>query len=178
MTLTDTGSLPDPFIRGFYHLLQFFICTDPPRKRTSGSGDSYGPHAISSMISTVLSIFCARQALLPQNNSPLSTSPVAALINARVMQYGAVFGSQVLMQCLHPVINRSPAATFSRKAFCIALPGIPTGLFTMTISYLRALRYACLYASAASHSSVVTKRVPICTPAAPRSRQCSRSLRS
>ena len=34
------------------------------------------------MISTVLSIFCARQALLPQNSSPLSTSPIAALINA------------------------------------------------------------------------------------------------
>ena len=34
------------------------------------------------MISTVLSIFCALQALLPQNSSPLSTSPIAALINA------------------------------------------------------------------------------------------------
>lgn len=53
-----------------------------------------------------------------------------------------------------------PGRHLSRKAFCIALPGIPTGLFTMTMSSFRALRYACLYASAASHSSVVTNGFP------------------
>ena len=43
----------------------------------------------------------------------------------------------------------------------MALPGIPTGLFTMAISSFTAFRYASLYLRWASHSFVVTILSPL-----------------
>ena len=54
------------------------------------------------------------------------------------------------------------------KLLYIALPGIPTGLFIIFISSFLALIYAFLNSIDASHSSVATNLVAICTPLAPK----------
>ena len=66
--------------------------------------------------------------------------------------------------------TKAALAYFKQKGWAsrlIARPGIPTGLLMISISRASASMYVCLNLSDASHSFVVTNRVPICTPEAP-----------
>ena len=80
------------------------------------------------------------------------------------------------MQLIHFIGGvRKPAFAFCTKGVSNPRPGIPTGLFNITISSSFASIMVCLNFSDASHSFVAINLVAICTPSAPASITASMS---